>query len=187
MYDPQQRLWYAVRVKSNCERMAATALHSKGYEEFFPTYRSRRQWSDRIKEIEAPLFPGYVFARFDARNRLPILTTPGVVKIVGFGNQSVPVADEEIQNIVRVLDSQLIFGPWPFLQAGQRVRVSQGSLTGLEGIFIQAKRAYRLVISVSMLQRSLNVEIDRSWVTPLAIPPISLHREQHHTDAKLCS
>src|ERR1700740_1540538 len=75
--------WYAVRVRSRFENVVAKHLHARGYELFLPLYKDQRQWSDRLSEIELPLFPGYVFCRFNPVNRLPILSIPGVVHLVG--------------------------------------------------------------------------------------------------------
>ena len=82
---PDQLPWYALRIQSRLASFASTTLRGKGYQEFLPLYRSRRRWSDRTKELELPLFPGYLFCQFDVNDRLPILTTPGVIGIVGFG------------------------------------------------------------------------------------------------------
>src|SRR5437660_9437413 len=89
--------WYAIRVKSNRETIVATGLHQRGFQEFLPSYRKRSVWSDRVKEIHAPLFPGYVFCRLDIQLRLPILQTPGVVSFVEFGQGPVPVETQEIE------------------------------------------------------------------------------------------
>ena len=136
--------WFALQVKSRHENTVATILGSKGYEWFVPLYKSRRAWSDRIKEIQLSLFPGYVFCRFDLQHRLPILTTIAA-----------------IQAAVR---SGLPSRPWPFLQIGQRVRVGYGPLCGLEGILLYVKGQHRLVLSVTLLQRSVAVEVDDAWV-----------------------
>lgn len=157
--------WYAVRTRSNHERVAAAVLAGKGYERYLPTYRVRRRWSDRVVVTELPIFPGYVFCRFDAKQRLPILTTPGVVSVIGFGAEPSPITESEIEAIQTVLESGLNAEPCPFLKEGQRIRVKQGALEGLEGILLKKKSEWRMVISVTMLQRSLAVEIDREWIT----------------------
>ncbi len=159
--------WYAVRTRSNQERTAATVLKGKGYEEYVPVYRTRRRWSDRVVDAELPLFPGYVFCRFDHKQRLPIMTTPGVVSIVGFGNDPAPVSDDEIQAVHAVLRSGEAPEPHPFLREGQRIRVTYGSLKDVEGILVKKKSDWRLVVSVTMLQRSVSVEIDRDCVSTL--------------------
>ena len=156
--------WYAVRTRSNFEKITAVALENKGLIPYLPTYRSRRRWSDRVVVTETPLFQGYVFCRFDALNRLPVLTTTGVISILGCGNELTPVDDQEIEAIEAILRSGLATEPCPFLKEGQRIRVKRGSLAGIEGILTKKKSDFRLVISVTMLQRSIAVEIDREWI-----------------------
>lgn len=157
--------WYAIRTRSNQERLSATVLAAKGYDPFLPTYRVRRRWSDRVVVSELPVFSGYVFCRFDVKKRLPILTTPGVVSLVGFGTEPAAISDSEIEAIQSVLGSGLNAAPHPFLKEGQRIRVKCGALEGLEGILLKQKTEWRMVISVTMLQRSIAVEIDREWIT----------------------
>jgi transcription antitermination factor NusG len=156
--------WYGIRTKPNHENLAATSLEGKGYEQYAPVYRSRRRWSDRIVEASLPLFPSYVFCRFEASRRLPILITPGVLSIVGFGNGPTPISDSEIEAIQRILSSGLAAEPAPFLREGQRIRVVKGALEGLEGILIKKKTDWRMVVSVTMLQRAVSVEIDHDWI-----------------------
>lgn len=159
--------WYAVRVKSRQERVVAASLEGKGYEQFLPLCRSARPWADRIKALDLPLFPGYVFCRFDVQRRLPILVTPGVVFIVGLGKAPEPIAPHEMEAIQAVARSGLLAQPWPFLQVGQRVRVNYGGLSGIEGVLLKNKNRHKLVLSVTLLQRSVSVEIDRDWVRPV--------------------
>jgi transcription antitermination factor NusG len=161
--------WYAIRIHSRLGSVAAATLRGKGYEEFLPLYRSRRRWSDRTKELELALFPGYLFCRFDVSDRLmPILTTPGVIGIVGAGKTPIPVDDEEIEAIRVVLRSGLAAQPWPFLPVGSKVYIEGGPLAGVEGIITNTRKVYRLVVSVNLLQRSVAVEIDREWARPIA-------------------
>jgi len=160
--------WFALTIKRNWEKHVAELLRGKGYECFLPQYRSRRRWSDRYKEIELPLFPGYVFCRFDPTRRLPILTTPGVVTVVGNGRVPIPVDDSEIAAVRRVVSADLQVQPWPYLHVGQRVAIEDGVLAGLEGILLDVKKSWRLVVSVDLLQRSVAVEVDRAWVRPLS-------------------
>src|SRR5713101_4178902 len=115
--------WFAVQTRSRYENLVATLLRGKGYELFLPIYKSRRRWSDRIKELELPLFSGYLFCRFNPLNRFPILVTPGVVQVVGIGKNPVPVSESEITAIKALVQSGLPSQPWPFLRVGQRVRV----------------------------------------------------------------
>jgi transcription antitermination factor NusG len=160
--------WYALQTRLRYEQFAALHLQSKGYEPFLPVYTCRRRWADRIKKIELPLFPGYLFCRFDVLNRLPILVTPGIVQVVGSGKRPIPIEDSEITAIQAVVQSGLARQPWPFLQLGQRVRIACGPLGGHEGILLNVKGNHRLVLSVSLLRRSVAVEIDSAWVSPVS-------------------
>jgi transcription antitermination factor NusG len=160
--------WYALRVQSRLAGLVSTTLRGKGYEEFLPLYRAKRKWSDRVKKLELPLFPGYLFCRFDVRDRLPILTTPGVIGVVGLGKTPTPVDDDEIAAVHTIIRSGLAAQPWPLLQVGSKVYIESGPLAGVEGIVTDTEKVYRLIVSVSLLQRSVAVEIDREWARPIA-------------------
>jgi transcription antitermination factor NusG len=159
--------WYALQVRSRREAFVATHLEGQGFECFLPLYQSKRRWSDRLKEIEQPLFPGYLFCRLDLSNRGPLLMTPGVQQIVGVGRTPIPVEDQEMESIRQALSSGLPNGPWPYMHVGERVRVNYGSLVNLEGILVNFKGSNRVVISVTLLQRSVALEIELAWLSPV--------------------
>jgi transcription antitermination factor NusG len=159
--------WYALQVRARFEQGVADHLDGKGYEWFLPLYKCRKRWSDRIKEVEAPLFPGYLFCRINLQDRLPILKTPGVIQIVGSNRTPIAVDEVEVQAIQRMVASGIPNQPWPFLAAGDRVRIESGPLCGLEGILVEFKGNHRLVLSVTLLQRSVAVEIDSAFVSSL--------------------
>lgn len=184
-----QKLWYAVHVRSRFESQIAKMLRSKGYEEFLPTYRRKHRWSDRTKELDLPLFPSYLFSRFDARERLPILKTPGVIAIVGLRKTPVPISDEEIEAIRVIVQSGLPAEPWTRLTVGSRVFMDAGPLAGLEGLVVNVDKKFRLVVSVPLLQRSVGVEIDRSWVRPVCEKPLTKRSTADLVDSsqRLCA
>jgi transcription antitermination factor NusG len=159
--------WFALQVRTRQEASVADQLTGQGYERFLPLYKVRKRWSDRIKEVEAALFPGYLFCRFDPRDRLPILKTPGVIQIIGFKDGPTAVDESEIRSIQQLVTAGVAHQPWPFLSAGDRVRIDSGPLVGLEGILTEVKRSHRLVLSVTLLQRSVAVEIDSALVTAI--------------------
>jgi transcription antitermination factor NusG len=165
---PQAKLqpWFAVQVRARAEPLVAEILRGKDYECLLPTYPERRKYSDRVKTVETALFPGYVFCRFDPLLRLPILTTPGVACVVSFGRAPQPVAEAEIEAIQQIMQSGVLAKPWPYLKAGQRVRIDHGSLAGIEGLLVQERGKDRLIVSVHLLQRSVSVEIDRDSIRP---------------------
>ena len=163
-----QHRWYALWVKSNREKVIAAALQHMGYEQFLPLYRTQRRWSDRLKDLDLPLFSGYVFCRLDPVHRLPVLIIPGAISFVGLGKTPIPVEDSEITALQTIVRAGVPVVPWPFLQVGQRVRIEQGPLREIEGVVTDLKNGLRLVVSVGLLQRSVAVEIDRDSITPVS-------------------
>lgn len=159
--------WFALRVRSNFERIASNCLREKGFEQFTPFYKAKRRWSDRVKIVEFPLFAGYVFCRIPFEQRLSVLRTPGVVSVVGFGGKPAPVDEREIENLQAVVASGRSAVPWPYLRVGQKIRLRGGSLNGLEGLLLDLKNGRRIVVAVSLLQRAVAVEIDREDVEPV--------------------
>jgi transcription antitermination factor NusG len=168
--------WYAVQVRSQHEDIVARHLRVRGLEAFLPLYRQQHRWSDRFKELELPLFPGYVFCQFDPRNRLPVLTVPGVVHVVGAGKNPVPIDETEIAALQAAVKSGLPRQPWPFLEIGQRVRIENGPLCGIEGILLGFRGHQRLVLSITLLQRSVAVEMNEEWIRPLSLKQSSFGR-----------
>ncbi len=164
---PGSGSWFALTVKPRHEKTVAQQLPILGVEAYLPLYRSRRRWSDRLKEVEMCLFPGYVFARFNAEHRAAVLKLPGAVSLVGFGREPAHIPEAEIQAVRDILATGLGVWPWPYLRAGERVRVVRGPLAGLRGILVREKDAWRVVVSVELLQRSVAVEIDREMLAPV--------------------
>lgn len=164
--DSMKLPWYALRIKSNFEKTTARILSQKGYDQFLPIYQKRSRWSDRVKLVELPLFPGYLFCRFDANARLPVLVTPGVVGVVGMGKLPIAVSEEEVAAVQAVVASGLPASPWPFVEVGERVVIERGPLAGVEGILENVKNSYRFVVSVNLLQRAVATEVDSDWIRP---------------------
>jgi transcriptional antiterminator NusG len=157
--------WFALQVRGRQEFNISENLGSNGYEWFLPLYKSSKRWSDRIKQVDSPLFPGYVFCRFNPLDRLPILKVPGVIQIVGFNRQLVAVDDDEIRAIQALVASGIPNHPCPYLEVGDKVRIESGPLRGLEGLLVEFQGNHQLVLSVTLLQRSVAVKIDAASVT----------------------
>jgi len=160
-------LWFALRLRSNYERITGAHLRERGFEEFAPSYKVEKRWSDRTKQIEQFLFPGYIFCRFDPHDRLPILKVPGVVDVVGFGKLPQCIPNCEIERVRRMVESGLPVTPHPYLEVGQAVLIERGPLSGVEGILAEVKGKTRLVVSVNLLRRSVSAEVERSWIRPI--------------------
>ncbi|MGB7759814.1 MAG: transcription termination/antitermination NusG family protein [Bryobacteraceae bacterium] len=159
--------WFVLTVKPQHELVAAAGLASKGFEGLAPTCIVRRRWSDRIKTLTQPLFRGYVFCRTPLAARTSILQTPGVRGFVSFGGSPIPVPGSEMEAILRITSTGLPIEPLAWLRAGERVRVIDGVLRGLEGTLLQCEGHTRVVVGIEMLQRSVSVEIDRATLQPV--------------------
>lgn len=156
--------WFALQVRPRFEHISARILRGKGYEEFVPLCKFPRA-GDTTKSVRQlqPLFPGYIFCKLNASAKGSVVTTPGVIRVVGFGSTPASISEQEIGIIQAVIESGCPAYPWPYLQTGQKVRLVGGPLRGTEGIFLRLKNVHRLVVSVSLLQRSAAVEIDTDW------------------------
>ena len=158
--------WIAVFVKTGWEMAAAKQLSDFGYERYLPLRRSLHRLG-RGEHREAPLFPGYVFCRFQSLPTVRIMRAHGVLRIVGHGGVPIAVPDVEMDSIRRVLESGLTYEPCKALQKGQRVRVDEGPLRGVEGTVLSMKSGSRLIVGVQLLQRFVAVELPGWHVTPL--------------------
>jgi transcription antitermination factor NusG len=168
--------WFALHVKPRHERAVEQQLHARLLDGYSPYYSVRRRWSDRVKEVEFPLFPSYVFCRFSLEERLKVISIPSVISVIGFGGAPCPITDTEIEKIKWMVGSGLPVVPWPCPRVGERVRISQGLLAGLEGILTREKAAYRVVVTVELLQRAVAVEVERDLIEPVAPsrrPPVA--------------
>lgn len=159
--------WYALQVRTRYEITATDYLKGKGYECFLPQHKCRKRWSDRIKEVEAAMFPGYLFCRFNVDNRLPILTTPGVIRVVGYNRIPTAVDEDEIGAIRRLVTSGIQNQPCSLFQIGERVRIESGPLAGVEGKLTNYKGKHHLILAITLLQRAVAVEIDSAMVSSL--------------------
>lgn len=159
--------WFAIQVAPRAEKRVAEYLAYKGHQSFLPLCRSLRRWSDRRKLLEMPLIPGYVFCRMGEAATGMVLTTPGIVRIVGFGGKPAPVAEEEIRTLEQVVRSGVDASPAQFVKVGQKVEVKNGPLSGIAGIIIQIKNHRRLIISVETLMKSIALDVDAYEVAAL--------------------
>ena len=157
--------WFAVRVRIRHEQAVATWLVAKSYEVFLPLQNCRRKRFARIEEVQMPLFSGYIFCRVDFNDRShPIVTTPGVIGIVGFGGTPAAVSEGEIESLRGVMQSGMPIEQWSKYVPGSPVTIRRGPLSGVEGTLVEVKQRHHLVVSISLLQRSVLVKIDPSWL-----------------------
>ena len=144
--------------------MVREQLERKGYDAFLPTIPKWSRWKDRKKKIDWPLFPGYCFARFDARDRLSIVQCTGVVSIVSFDGEIAPIPDVEIGGIRTLVDSDLQYDPCPLIREGMLVEVTHGPLKGVVGRLLRKGAHARLMLAVDLIGQAVSVEVDASDV-----------------------
>src|SRR5882672_7399506 len=160
--------WYAAYTCANHEKRVAAELGVREVEHFLPVYSSVRRWKDRRVKLDLPLFPGYIFVRLALRERLRVLQIPSVVRLVGFNGQPTALPDTEMEIMRSGLCQSLGAEPHPFLTVGRRVRITGGPFAGLEGVLKRKKNSVRVVVSISLIQRSVAVDVDAAEVTPAA-------------------
>jgi len=167
-----EKQWYAILVRAGFERVVAFYLEQKGYEQYLPLYKKTPSSLDSVQVADEILFPGYVFVKCDASDKLRFLLIPGVISIVLSGTGSGALPAEDIVALKDITSSGLKYKPSTFITIGQLVSVEYGPLRGLRGLCVSARSKCRLIISVQLLARSVSVEIDRHWVKPVAVPKL---------------
>jgi transcription antitermination factor NusG len=158
--------WFAVWTRSRHEQVVRDQLLRKQIDVFLPTVTRWSHWKDRRKQIDWPLFPGYCFARFDPRHRLPVLKCTGVVSIVSQEGEPSPIPEHEIEGIRLLVDSELAFDPCPLIREGMMVEVTHGPLKGVVGRLLRKGAHARLVLSVDLIGQAVSVEVDAADVRP---------------------
>lgn len=170
MYAPSEirsgHYWFALQTRSRHEKIVRSQLAKQNIENFLPTVKRVSQWKDRKKEIEFPLFSGYCFARLSPAHRLPALQSPGVVRIVGFNGRPEPIPDSEIESLKILMNNRFPYDYSPCLREGMLIEVIRGPLQGIKGRLVRQARPCRLVLSISLIQQAVAVEIDASCVAP---------------------
>jgi len=153
--------WYAVHVRSRHEKRVDGRLQEKGIESFLPLRTVRRKWADRWKDVDLPLFPGYLFVRASRGLLVPVWRMQGVVRVLGTSlSEPTPVPDKEIETVRRLVASDLPLDPYPYLKVGDLVRVRRGPMRGIEGILIRRRKKHLVVVSVHLIGRSVALEIE---------------------------
>jgi polysaccharide export outer membrane protein len=152
--------WFALRVRARREASVADSLAAREFEIFSPVSTVRRRYSDRIKEVQTALFPGYLFCRMNLARQTDVLSAAYVIDFVRVGKRPAVIGENEIERISALVQSEFPVRPWPFLDSGQTVRIMSGPLKGLEGIIVTSKGVSRVVISIKLLSRSIAVETD---------------------------
>jgi transcription antitermination factor NusG len=173
-FDPK---WYAAYTSARHEKRVAEHLQRIGVESYLALYSATRQWNQRRVLVEMPLFPGYVFVRIPLAERLRVLSAPGVAYLVSTRGGPVPLADDEIEPLRNCLAHKLRAEPTAYLRTGNRVRVTRGPLSGLEGVIVRREGESRFVVSIDLIMRAIaiNVEgLDLELIDSNAAPELRL-------------
>lgn len=161
----EDRFWYVLYTKSRHEKFVESELMKKGVEAFTPKIILKKRWSDRIKTIEEPLFKSYSFAKFSLFEKIKIISQVGVVKIVNFNGQYIPVSDSVINSLKILMANELKIDPCPYLKEGTRVLIKKGPLKGFEGFIVEKrKKNTELVLSVNAINASVKCVVDVDFV-----------------------
>jgi transcription antitermination factor NusG len=161
--------WFAVQTRPRHEKKVSAELQEKGVSAFLPLISSKRQWSDRSRVVEMPLFPQYVFVRIaqTLHTRVSVLRTNGVSNFVGTRGIGVAIPDEQIERVQTVVTRGIPATPHAFLNVGKRIRIRGGALDGLQGILTAVNGDQTLVVSVELIQRSIAIRIAGFSVEPV--------------------
>jgi transcription antitermination factor NusG len=166
------RRWYALQTRSRHEKVASTELGSRNIEYFLPTITRLSQWKDRKKKVEFPLFAGYCFARFAYDERLPVLQSRGVVRIIGHHGEPEPIPQDEMDSLMILMNNRVRLDAHPCIQEGTEVQVVQGPLQGVTGRLVRYAGSCRVVVSIHLIQQAVAVEIDSSSIAPASQPEL---------------
>ena len=159
------KYWYAVYVRSRHEKKVHQLFEEKGVESSLPLIKTTRQWSDRKKKVEIPLFRGYVFVKIDVgKDKLNILQTDGVVKFIGIINKPSRIPDEEIHWIHMMVEESNTVKNEKEIPVGQKVRVTAGPFKGVEGVVIRTGNQSRLVIVIESIMNAVSIEINPNYL-----------------------
>jgi transcription antitermination factor NusG len=168
--------WYALLVKPQHEKTVHQHLALLGRDSVVPLYHTRRRWSGRIRELDLPLFPGYVFCRLAPGEKLALLSVSGVRSIIAAGNTPASIPDSEIAAIQSIVRAGVPVRPWPYLKPGRRVRIESGPLQGVGGLLRKIKNTWQLVVAVELIRRAVIIELEPAWLRSVIAPAATVER-----------
>ncbi len=160
--------WYAIHTRSRHEKQVDLFLSERGVETFLPLVHTLSRRRDRKKYVDIPLFPGYLFVCAEKERLYDVKFTRGVTRIIGTDiDAPTPIPDKQIMDIKLIMETEVQLDPFPYLKKGRMVRVKSGPLKGLEGILVERKGHYKLVIQIDLLQKGAAAEVFISDIEPI--------------------
>lgn len=153
--------WYALYTRPRHEKKVHDQLREKSIESFLPLQKEKRNWKDRRKVVEMPLFNGYVFINIHLKNRFDALQTHGVVRLVAFGGEPACIPDWQIEQLQRVLAGSDSLQPEEYLKVGDYVEITDGPLKGIRGYFRENRGESRVAILIDGIYQSTSFIVDR--------------------------
>lgn len=172
----EQPYWYAIQTRSRHEKVVRDQLAAKSITHLLPLWRKRSIWKDRVKHIDVPLFSGYLFGYFALQDKVAVLETVGVARLVGISGKPMPIPEEQIAAVRTMMEHRLPCTPHPYLVEGMRVRIKCGLLAGTEGILVKRNQKHRLVINVDIIYQAMTIEVDSAAIEPLDPCPQGLSK-----------
>jgi transcription antitermination factor NusG len=172
----EQPYWYAIQTRSRHEKVVRDQLAAKSITHLLPLWRKRSIWKDRVKHIDVPLFSGYLFGYFALQDKVAVLETVGVARLVGISGKPMPIPEEQIAAVRTMMEHRLPCTPHPYLVEGMRVRIKCGLLAGTEGILVKRNQKHRLVINVDIIYQAMTIEVDSAAIEPLEPCPQGLSK-----------
>ena len=160
--------WYALYTRPRFEKKIDLKLREKGLESYLPLHTVRRRWSDRWKKVEQPLFSCYVFVKIALRDKIYVVQTHGVVRMVSFNGTPSPIPDVEINAVKNVLEHADSFETTHYLAIGQMVEVIRGSLEGIRGRLVEHRGQKRLLVAIEQIRQAITIEVNEFDVQPVA-------------------
>lgn len=176
--------WFAIQVATRREKHVAELLQYKGYSPFIPWRRTREKPRNQRTATDSPLFPGYLFCQFQPEANGLVVTTPGVVRILGCGRTPLPLSEDEVRHVRMIVDSCVPSESHRVLRAGSQVIITEGPLRGLVGLMVRFKKTNRIAVSVSLLCRSVLIELDQ-WHVNVILGKPGVPKKAPNTDAVL--
>lgn len=164
-----EKKWYALYTRPRTEKKVFLELEFSGIETYLPLITRLKQWSDRVKKVEEPLFRSYVFVHISESEYFKALNVPGATRFVVFEKKAVVIPDNQIEAIKRYLtEPDPMENENVLLSVGQLVKVKHGQMEGLIGKLIRYKNKFRLLVMIEAIGQVITLNIPRSQVEVIA-------------------